>query len=298
MQERLGQAFPPEQAEVLVDIFDEIRHIELRHAADTQDLKQGLRELTQEVKNLVAAQQHTDERLAKFEARTEQRFQRTDERIAKFEERTEQRFQRTDERIAGLTAAQQRTDERMAKFEERTEQRFQRTDEHIAELAAAQQRTDESIAELSREMRTGFRELRQAIGGLANRFGFDLEEFVAALLPPYIERHAGVTDLTLERRYFEMPDGQQEEVDLVGSGRQNGEPVTVLAECRTTIGGGEMRRLADKLTRVAETIPENVLKIVVTMNLHPTGKEAACETGIWAIPYSRINRERGYDVFP
>jgi hypothetical protein len=358
MQEKLGRAFPPEQAEVLVDIFDEIRHIELRHAADTQDLKQGLRELTQEVKNLVAAQQHTDERLTKFEARTEQRFQRTDERIAKFEERTEQRFQRTDEHIAKFEERTeqrfQRTDERIAKFEERTERRFQRTDKQLAELTAAQQRTDEriagltaaqqrtderiagltaaqqrtdermaemvaaqqraderlaelataqqrteeSIAELSREMRTGFRELRQAIGGLANRFGFDLEEFVAALLPPYIERHAEVTGLMLERRYFELPDGRREEVDLVGSGQQKGEPVMVLAECRTTIGGGEMRRLADKLTRVAETIPENVLKIVVTMNLHPTGEEAARETGIWAIPYSRINRERGYDVFP
>jgi hypothetical protein len=37
MRERLGQAFPPEQAEALVDILDEIRQIEVRHAADTQE---------------------------------------------------------------------------------------------------------------------------------------------------------------------------------------------------------------------------------------------------------------------
>jgi hypothetical protein len=40
MRERLGQAFPPEQADALVDILDEIRQMEVRHAADTQDLKQ------------------------------------------------------------------------------------------------------------------------------------------------------------------------------------------------------------------------------------------------------------------
>ncbi len=267
MRERLGQAFPPEQADALVDILDEIRQIEVRHAADTQDLKQGLRELTAEVRNLAHAQQRTDERLAKFEERTEQRFQRSDARMTKFEER-------------------------LIKFEERTEQRFQHTDERLAELAAAQQRTDESLAELSRIVQVGFTDLREAVGALANRFGFDLEEFVAALLPPYIEKHAGITSLMLARRYFEMTDGQHEEVDLVGRGRQEGQPVTVLAECRTTIGGGEMRRLAAKLERVAATLSGNVLKIVVAMNLHPTGKEAAQETGIWAIPYSRINRER------
>jgi hypothetical protein len=97
----------------------------------------------------------------------------------------------------------------------------------------------------------------------------------------------------LERRYFELPDGRQEEVDLVGVGQRDGQSVTVLAECRTTIGGGEMRRLAAKLESIAATLTDReVLKIVVAMNLHPTGDEAARETGIWAVPYSRINRER------
>jgi hypothetical protein len=80
---------------------------------------------------------------------------------------------------------------------------------------------------------------------------------------------------------------------LVGAGQRDGQTVTVLAECRTTIGGGEMRRLAQKLADVAATLADQeVLKVVVAMNLHPTGEEVARETGIWAVPYSRINRER------
>jgi uncharacterized phage infection (PIP) family protein YhgE len=198
------------------------------------------------------------------------------------------------EEVKKLASAQQRTDERLGKFQQRTDERF-------AELATAQQHTDDSVAQLSRAVQTlaetvnrGLGELRQAVGSLANTFGFDLEEFVAALLPPYLDKHAGITTLTLERRYFEMNGEQPVEVDLVGEGQRAGRPVTVLAECRTTIGGGEMRRLAEKLDAIAASMASReVVKIVVSMNLHPTGEQAAQETGIWAIPYSRINRDRG-----
>lgn len=63
----------------------------------------------------------------------------------------------------------------------------QGTDERLAALAAAQQRTDEDVSRLSRavellaqSVQQGFADLRAAVGSLANRFGFDLEEFVAA----------------------------------------------------------------------------------------------------------------------
>ena len=150
MEEKIGKVFPSEQTASLVEVLDNIRQVELERAADTRDLKHGLRELTDEVKKLAVAQQRTDERLAKFEERTERRF-------------------------AELATAQQRTDER------------------LAELATAQQRTDETVAQLSRAVQTltetvhtGFAELRQAVGSLANTFVFSLEEFVAALLPPYL----------------------------------------------------------------------------------------------------------------
>jgi len=260
MEEKLREVFAPEQTASLVEVLDNIRQVELERAADTRDLKHGLRELTEEVKKLATAQRHTDERLAE------------------------------------LTVAQRRTDERLAELA--TAQRH--TDERVAELATAQRHTDERLAELSRAVQTlaetvhtGLTELREAVGSLANTFGFSLEEFVAALLPPYLERYAAITDLSLERRYFEVAKGQQEEVDLVGTGRRDGQPVTVLAECRTTLKGGEMRRLARKLAAVAATLTDReVLKVVVAMNLHPTGEKVARETGIWAIPYSRINRER------
>lgn len=230
MEEKLSQAFTPEQTTSLVEVLDTIRQAELERAADTRDLKRGLTELTGEVKKLAAAQQRTDERLAQFQERTDERF---------------------------------------------------------VELSQA-------IQTLAETVNTGLTDLRRTVGSLANTFGFNLEEFVAALLPPYLEKHALITELTFQRRYFTLADGRREEVDLVGYGQRAGQPVLVLAECRTTLSGGEMRRIARKLETIEATVTDSVVvKIVVAMNLHPTGEEAAQETAIWAIPYSRINRERG-----
>lgn len=189
-----------------------------------------------------------------------------------------------------LAEAQRRSEERLGEFERRTEERF-------AALAEAQRRTEESVARLGQaveKLTQGFERLREAVGELANRFGFDLEDFVSALLPPYLERHYGIADLRLERRYFDLGGGRWEEVDLVGEGRRNGQAVTALVECRTTVGGGETARLAEKLDAVVGVLgARETVKVIVAMNIHPTAEPVAQERGMWLIPYSRINRERG-----
>ncbi len=249
MEEKLEQVFAPEQTDSLVEVLDTIQQVELERAADTRDLKQGLTTLTEEVRKLTSAQQRTDERLAKFETRTDRRF-------------------------AELAAAQQRTDESVARLSSAVERLAETTEQGMARLWDA-------VGHLQNE-----------IGGLSNRFGFSLEEFVAALLPPYLERYDGITGLTLDRRYFELPEGLQE-VDLVGSGQREGQPVMVLADCRAKIRGGELRKLAGKLEKIAETITTGeVVQMVVAMNIHPLAEAVAQETGVRVIPYSRINRER------
>jgi len=185
MEEKLAQVFPPEQSASLVEVLDEIRAAEIERAADTRELKQGLTALTKEVRQLTEAQR------------------------------------RTDERVADLAEAQRRTDERLAAFQQRTDERFAELGRVVGVLAESvqglQQRTDERFAELGQMvgvLAESVQRLQQAVGGLANRFGFDLEEFVAALLPPYLERHYGISNLTLERRYFDLGGGREEEVDL------------------------------------------------------------------------------------
>ncbi|RCK71943.1 MAG: hypothetical protein ANABAC_2197 [Anaerolineae bacterium] len=81
-------------------------------------------------------------------------------------------------------------------------------------------------------------------------------------------------------------------MDLVAEGTQDGEAVLVLVECRTTIGGGGTKRIAEKLGQIAEEAEQKVVKIIVAMNIHPSAEEVTAEQGIWLIPYSRINRDR------
>lgn len=220
MQDKLARAFPPEQTTSLVEVLDVIREAEIQRAADTRELKQGLAALTGEVRQLAAAQRHTDDA--------------------------------------------------------------------VTQLSRAVERLAETV-------NRGLADLREAVGSLSQRFGFNLEEFVAALLPPYLERHFAITGLTpLERRYFDLSDGGREEVDLIGEGRRDGQVVTVLVECHATAGGSEVRRFARKLKAVEPLIatPE-IARVMVAMNVHPTATEAGPDAGVWVIPYSRINRERG-----
>ncbi|MDI6794235.1 MAG: hypothetical protein QME81_15460 [bacterium] len=176
-----------------------------------------------------------------------------------------------------------------------TRQLARHTDEGLAELAEAQRHTDDELAELSRNvgiLTKNMIGLQQAVGALSNRFGFDLEEFVAALLSPYLERYYGISNLTLEQRYFDLGKRVSEEVDLVGEGEREGSLVTVIAECKTTLKGSEMRRLVRKLKErvVPDLEGKEVVLVAVAMNVHPTAEEVGREEGVLVVPYSYINR--------
>ncbi len=244
IEEKLARAFPQEQTESLVDVFDIFRTMEIERATDTRELKQGLTALAAEMKNLAEAERHMDARMAE---------------LAEGQRRTDERLNKLTEAVASLAEAQRQTDKRLDKLVQVTDN------------------------------------LAQQVGSLNQTFGFSLEEFVSALLPPYLERHYGLSSLNLERRYiFNLGANRLEEVDMVGAGERNGQSVTVLAECRATIGGSETARLADKLDGIVASMKGGeTVKVIVAMNIHPTAEPVAAERGIWLIPYSRINRERG-----
>ncbi|MBI2322746.1 MAG: hypothetical protein HYU88_11840 [Chloroflexi bacterium] len=100
-----------------------------------------MHDLAHEVRELAAAQQRAEERLARVEegqARLEARQDRLEAAMAALVEAQ----QRTDQQLAALTAAQQRTDEALRALTER-----------VDALAAAQQRTEEQLAALAAAQR-------------------------------------------------------------------------------------------------------------------------------------------------
>ena len=250
IENRLAEAFPAQQTAVLVGVLGDIRQVEVQRAAETRDLKAGLRDLTEQVTLLAEAQRHTDER------------------------------------VGELAEAQRHTDTRMAEMVEAQ----RHLDLRMAEMAEAQQ----DMARAQAGTQAALKDLAPMVGGLANDFGLQLEDFSAALLPSWLARYHDIEGLTLGRQHLTLASGEVAEVDLMGTGQRAGEALVVVGECRARLGSGEARRLADKLDRVAETITgSQVLRLIVAMSIHPSAEDAAREHDILLIPYSRINQDRG-----
>jgi len=198
-----------------------------------------------------------------------------------------QALARTDERLTRVEIAVEKLAEALA----RTDERLTRVEIAVEKLAQAQAKTEVAIQKLSARMDN----LAAQIGGLANQFGFSLEEFSQALLPPWLEHYYGITDLQLERSYLKLSSGEYVEADLAGEGKRDNKSLLVLVECHAALGGGETRRLAEKMERAIaqwKDTPRESFRAIVAMNIHPTAIPVAAELGVVLIPYSKINRER------
>jgi len=304
IRERFQVAFSTQQADALTQVM---AALETERVAELAEIRENLGTLVEVTTRLAQAQARTDERLTRVEnvveklaqaqARTEARV----EELAQAQARTDERLTRVENVVEKLAQAQARTEARV----EELAQAQARTEARVEELAQAQARTDESIKVLTQaQMQTEVAlknlsvrmdNLAAQVGGLSNRFGFSLEEFSQALLPPWLEHYYGITDLYLERSYLKLPFGEYVEADLAGEGKRDGEPLLVLVECRSMIGGSETRRLAAKMEHTVaqwQDTPRVSFRAIVAMNVHPTAVPVAQELGIVLIPYSKLNRER------
>ncbi len=269
IRERFQVAFSTQQADALTQVM---AALETERVAELAEIRENLGTLVEVTTRLAQAQARTDERLT---------------RVENVVEKLAQAQARTEARVEELAQAQARTEARV----EELAQAQARTDESIKVLTQAQMQTEVALKNLSVRMDN----LAAQVGGLSNRFGFSLEEFSQALLPPWLEHYYGITDLYLERSYLKLPFGEYVEADLAGEGKRDGEPLLVLVECRSMIGGSETRRLAAKMEHTVaqwQDTPRVSFRAIVAMNVHPTAVPVAEELGIVLIPYSKLNRER------
>ncbi|MCG3141161.1 MAG: hypothetical protein HDKAJFGB_02376 [Anaerolineae bacterium] len=274
--------------------------LETERVAELAEIREGLATLVGVTTRLAQAQARTDERLTRVEIAVEKLAEaqtRTEARVEELAQalaRTDERLTRVEIAVEKLAQAQTRTDERLTRVEiavEKLAQAQARTEARVEELAQAQAKTEVAIQKLSARMDN----LAAQIGGLANQFGFSLEEFSQALLPPWLEHYYGITDLQLERSYLKLSSGEYVEADLAGEGKRDNKSLLVLVECHAALGGSETRRLAEKMDRAIaqwKDTPRESFRAIVAMNIHPTAIPVAAELGVVLIPYSKINRER------
>jgi uncharacterized protein YhaN len=201
--------------------------------------------------------------------------------------RAEERMGRVEEALAGLAEAQRRTEERLTTLAEaqyRNEERLGRVEEALTTLAEAQQRTEEQIVALAKDQQRTeqtVRNLAQAVGRLSDVIGFGLEDVARVVLPGYLERHLGIKLYgdELERRFI-ITDQQVAEVDLYGEGRQNGEKVVVIGECKSRIRSSQVEEFAETVKRLRPHVQDKLVPVMLGYWIHPSATVAAQKTGI------------------
>jgi hypothetical protein len=117
---------------------------------------------------------------------------------------------------------------------------------------------------------------------LADVIGYGLEDVAQLLLPPYLEKHYGISlegapAEELQRRFFPMEDELPVEIDLFGEGQRDGQDVVVLGEAKSRIGGGVVKDFVDVLERVEPLVGGDVWRVMFGYYIHPSAREVAEE---------------------
>ena len=211
--------------------------------------------------------------------RTEDRLDRVEaalERLTKAQTRSEARLDRVEAVLERLTEAQTRTEARVDQLAEAQ----QRTEARLEQLAEAQQRTEAQVSKLVGAIDT----LRREVGKLSENIGAGLEGIAKITLPGYLERHLQIRMLgPLGEELQPMvvgPEGRELEIDLAGTGIQEGQTQMVVCEVKSRIYSDDVFRFQDRIEQMRPYLPERIVPVLFGHRIHPTAQEAAEPLGV------------------
>jgi uncharacterized phage infection (PIP) family protein YhgE len=219
-----------------------------------------------QLRELVTAQQRTEERVGGLEAalqRLAEAQQRTEERVGGLEaalQRLAEAQARTDERVGGLEAALQR----LAEAQARTEQRVQ-------ELAEAQSRTEHALERLSRQ-----------VGSLSETVGGDIEDIAYIVLSDVLRREFGWQVGVLERTWQRW-DGEPEEVKIFGQALDPTRPGTgiwIVGEAKHNLTQREVQRFIGQVERARQHLSGEVFPVCFCYRARPEVQQQIRDAGI------------------
>ncbi len=232
-----------------------------------------------------------------FVEKTNENFERVWKAIGeltKAQQKTEERLNELTQRVNSLAEAQQKTEERLneltqrdnslAEAQQKTEKRLnelvkaqKRTEERLNELAEAQKRTEEKLEKLIGE----HRKTREQVGGLANAFGYTLEDRAIKGLPSILKDRFNITiTQPLRRDHIEVGRNKFVEVNLIGKGRSNGKELTILGECKVQLRKRDIDKFLNRIKMLEKSLPGEKFLIFVTYQTTPQVKKFVDENKI------------------
>ena len=168
---------------------------------------------------------------------------------------------------AKLEAAVARLTDGQAKFEAAVT----RLTDGQAKLFEGQAKLEAAVARLF----DGMDMLRKEVASLSQNVGFGLEELARTFLPAYLAQHEGIHIEQFDRAFLPEGSANPEEVDLLGTGRRNGDLLTVIVECKGRVYAAEVSRSLAKIERIAPTLAHPAYPVMVAYVVHPSARSAA-----------------------
>jgi hypothetical protein len=259
LYEDLAHTLDPQAARAVASAIGAV-YEELHQALTREDLA-GLRDAVAELAQAQARTEQRLEALAEAQARTEQRL----EVLANAQARTEQRLEQ-------LAEAQQRVEIRVSALERA-----------VTRLAEAQARTEREVATLAR----GLKETREMVAGLSDTVGYGLEDRAMATLPGLLKREYGIeVEGRLVRRFVEYPEGGGEEVNILGAGRKDSAPISIVGEAKSRPGKKDVDQFlkrVERLDRHGLLAGERFL-LLVAYSVNPEVERYAKGKGLTLVP--------------
>ena len=259
--DELSQTMDQKSARKLVNVMSSM-YEELRNSVTKEEF---------------SALQGTVQELAGAQTRTEQGLNRLTERVEELAEAQK----RTEARVEELAEAQKRTEARVEELVEaqtHTEQRLNRLTERVEELAEAQKRTEKAVFHLSKRID----QTNKQLGGLNMTVGYTLENEAYRFLPELLRQDWQIETIEpLRRDWLPTTQGKMVEVNIVGTGRRNGETLLLIGESKLQLSRKYVDTFLSARLQRLDTGGLNVFPIIIAhMESEPGVVKYAKEQGI------------------
>jgi len=203
----------------------------------------------------------------------------TKEEFREFAQRTQENFDKVWQaiheltlRIDSLAEAQKRAEGRLTRLEvtvaelaeaqKRAEERLTRLETTVAELAEAQRETERTLQSLIAE----HKKTRENLGGLADTFGYYLENKAIHRLPDVLKEKYEIEVIgSLKREYLRV-NKTFIEVNIFGKAVKDGVEFIVIGEAKNRLN----RRNINNFIKKCEKIGGRQIRILVAHILPPT----------------------------
>ncbi|MFQ6072090.1 MAG: hypothetical protein ACE5KT_05235, partial [Methanosarcinales archaeon] len=160
-----------------------------------------------------------------------------------------------------------------------------RTEQRVEELAEAQKRTEEELRVLSR----GIKELRTEVGRLSDSIGYGLEDLGKVILPAYIEKKYGISEVEFTRKFIKV-NQEEIEINLYSEGKRNGVPIVLLGESRSRIYSNDVNKFLNNLKKLEPFLEKPIFRFMFGYVIHPSAEKIALEKNLELIATYKLTR--------